>query len=55
MLSVAWAVSREPLDGFVGKVVGVFVSKLGYGDIGSRADARAQRVVDVAERFVAGK
>jgi hypothetical protein len=54
-LSFAWAVSCKPVDGFVGEVVGVFVSKLGYGDVGSKADARAKRVVDVAERLVGGK
>jgi len=27
------------------------VSKLGYGDVGSNADARAKRAVDVVERL----
>jgi len=54
-LSFAWAVSCEPVGGFVGEVVGVFVSKLGYGDVRSKADARAKCVVDVGERLVGGK
>jgi len=48
-------VSSEPVDGLVGEVVGVFVSKLGYGDVGSEADAPAKRVTDVAEGLVGGK
>jgi hypothetical protein len=46
-------VSCEPVDGFVGEVIGVFVSKLGYGDVGSNADARAKRAVNEGERLSA--
>jgi hypothetical protein len=48
-LSFAWAVNSEPVDGFVEQVVSVFVSKLGYEEIASKADARAKRVVDSSD------
>lgn len=51
-LSFAWAVNSEPVDGFVGHVVSVFVSKLGYEEIASKADVRAKRVVDPSDLSV---